>query len=327
MPRVADDDHRPSGALLGLAAAGAAGLAVVRSSGRSPALASPPLAFTPLASVGAVMLGGIAAMRGERKNAALLLGAAAVLGVVVVPRTRRTPQPPVAEPEPVRILSANLYKGAGSPLELVALIDAFDPDVIALQEQSPGYLRVLDAAGLVDRYPHRVAGSGKRLNDAAVLSRHPLEPLGIELQRVNVGATMVLPSGQRVPVVSAHPLPPASPKSEAHWSRALDRLPGPSGALAGGLIAGDFNATVDHPAFRRVLARGWRDAASEVGHGLRSTWRGERVGLMRLTIDHVLVPPGAAVREVRIEPLRGSDHLALAVTVDLPRTVAPPSPR
>lgn len=321
MPHAADDDHRPSSALLGAAAAGAAGLAAVRLSGRSPLLASPLLAFTPLAGAGAAVLGLAAARLGERKNAALLLGAAAALGAVVVPRTRPAPQPAIDAPQRVRILSANVYKGAGSPRELVALVDAFDPDVIALQEQTPGYLRVLDAAGLAGRYPHRVAGSGKRLNDAAVLSRHPLEPFGEKLQRVTVGATMVLRSGQRVPVVSAHPLPPASPKSEAHWSRALDRLPGPDGMLAGGFIAGDFNATLDHPAFRRVLARGWRDAASELGHGLRSTWRGEHAGLMRLTIDHVLVPPGAAVREVRIEPVRGSDHLALAVTADLPRTV------
>lgn len=321
MPRDAADDHRPSSALLGAAAAGAVGLAAVRLSGRSPLLASPPLAFTPLAGAGAAVIGLVAARLGERKSAALLLGAAAVLGAVVVPRTRRSPQPAVESPQCFRLLSANLYKGAGSPRALVRIIDEFDPDVIALQEQTPGYLRVLDAAGLADRYPHRVAGTGKRLNDAAVLSRHPLQPLGIRLQRVNVGATVVLPSGQRVPVVSAHPLPPASPKSEAHWSRALDRLPGPDGALAGGVIAGDPNATLDHPAFRRLLGRGWRDAASEVGRGLRSTWRGEHAGLMRLTIDHVLVSPGAAVREVQVVPVRGSDHLALAVTVDLPRTV------
>lgn len=319
MPQPADDELRPSSLAFAAAAAGAAGLAAVRLSGRSPFLASPFLAFTPLAGAGAAVLGMVAAARGDRRNAAVLFGASAVLGAAVVPRTRAAPQPAVEAPERVRILSANVFKGAGSPQALAALILELDPDVVALQEQTPGYLRALHVAGLAERYPHRVAGSGKRLNDAAVLSRHPLEPLGIELQRVNVGATMVLPSGHRVPVVSAHPLPPADPKAEAHWVRALERVPAPAGALAGGLIAGDFNATLDHPAFRQVLARGWRDAQSELGLGLRSTWQGQHLGLMRLTIDHVLVPPGAAVREVRIDALRGSDHRVLTATVDLPR--------
>lgn len=312
------DDHAPASIALAAAAVAAAGLAAVRATGRSPFLASPFLAFTPLASAGATLLAVIAAARGDRRNAALLAGAAAVLASVVVPRTRGRAQPDIDSPERVRILTANIFKGAGDPAALLALIDEADPDVIAIQEQTPGYLRVLDAAGLAGRYPHRVAGTGKRLNDAAVLSRHPLEPLGIELQRVNVGATMVLPSGHRVPVISAHPLPPADPKSEAHWVRALDRIPGPVGALSGGIIAGDFNATLDHPAFRRVLARGWRDAAAELGQGLRSTWQGQRLGLMRLTIDHVLVPFGASVRDLRIDALPGSDHRVLTVTVDLP---------
>lgn len=318
MPRTPVDDARPSSALLAAAAAGAVGLAALRSSGRTLVLASPPLAFTPLAAAGAGALGLAAIRRGEWRTAALLLAAAGALGAVVVPRTQARAQPAVDAPERVRILSANVFKGAGRPGELARLIAELSPDVVALQEQTPGYLRALDAAGLAEQYPHRVAGTGKRLNDAAVLSRHPLEPLEVELQRVNVGAVLVLPSGQRVPVVSAHPLPPADPKAEAHWIRALERLPGPAGGLTGGLIAGDFNATLDHPAFRRVLARGWRDAAAELGLGLRSTWQGQHLGLMRLTIDHVLVPPGAAVRELQIHPLRGSDHRVLTATVDLP---------
>ena len=37
------------------------------------------------------------------------------------------------------------------------------------------------------------------------------------------------------------------------------------------LLVGDFNATLDHAALRRLLDTGYRDAASVVGQGMTPT--------------------------------------------------------
>ena len=83
------------------------------------------------------------------------------------------------------------------------------------------------------------------------------------------------------------------------------------------MIAGDFNATLDHRALRGVLDRGWQDAAAETGEGLRPTWPvGRRV--LGLAIDHVLASDELAVGPVSIHEVRGSDHRAVVARLALP---------
>ena len=40
----------------------------------------------------------------------------------------------------------------------------------------------------------------------------------------------------------------------------------------GRILAGDFNATLDHPELRAVLDRGYVDAADAASGGLKPTW-------------------------------------------------------
>lgn len=302
----------PTGALA------VAALVALRVSGASPARASAPLAVVPWVVPVAGALSAVAAARGQRLSSVMLTGAAATLAGLVAPRVVPSRQPDAPEGGTrLTIMSANVYRGGADVDLLVNHIRARHPDVLALQEQSPGYLRKLDHAGIRELLPYRVAGDGRRLNDAALLSRHPLERLPVDLPSVFVGAMVRLPSGAAVPIISAHPVPPATRLLERHWAQTLQALPAASGAMAGGVLAGDFNATLDHPAFRALLRLGWRDASAETGQGGRSTWTG-RGGFARLAIDHMLVPPRASVRSMRIDRLTGSDHRILTLSVDLP---------
>lgn len=315
-----------SSAALPTAAALAVAGVVLRLSGRSPAMASAPLSMLPWAVPAGAALAAGAAARGQRRSAIALAGASAVAGGVVVPRIVRSRQPdPGQDAIALTVMSINVYKGAGDPHVLLNHLRARNPDILAVQEQSPGYVRQLAAAGIEELLPHRVAASGNRLSDAAVFSRHPLEAFPVELPSVFTAATVVLPDGFRVPFISVHPLPPATPGRERHWAASLRALPSPAGELDGALAAGDFNGTLDHPQFRALLRRGWRDAAAQVGQGGRSTWVGTPfldrlpVALLRMTIDHVLVPPGARVVACRVDRLHGSDHRLLTARVELPR--------
>jgi endonuclease/exonuclease/phosphatase family metal-dependent hydrolase len=317
MPRLPDASDRAVDRLLTASTVLIASTAVIRASGRQVKFASPALAFVPSMVVVGAALAVVAERRGRRRTARILAGSAAVLAWFAVPRLFARRQPAVVDVESVKVMSANVFKGAGSPEGLVELVRTHRPDVLALQEQSPRYMEELRRAGLLDLLPNGVVGGGWRLNDAGLLSAHEVEAIEDGLPSVFVGGRVTLPSGRMLPFLSAHPMPPARPWTERHWTACLAELPAPAGDYVGGLVAGDFNATHDHPQFRRVLASGWRDAGRERGKGWRSTWRGT-LRLLHLSIDHILVPPGAAVDDYRVDTLAGSDHRVITATVRLP---------
>jgi endonuclease/exonuclease/phosphatase (EEP) superfamily protein YafD len=145
-----------------------------------------------------------------------------------------------------------------------------------------------------------------------------------------VAARLDLPSGPPVPLACIHAAPPKpwSAGATARWRSQLAALPAPGhGPL---ILAGDFNATLDHAQFRRLLRRGYRDAASQAGHGLSATWGphpGRRPGL--LAIDHILTDPRCAVLTTSAHQLTGTDHRALYAELRLPAPAPPdiPGPR
>jgi endonuclease/exonuclease/phosphatase family metal-dependent hydrolase len=83
------------------------------------------------------------------------------------------------------------------------------------------------------------------------------------------------------------------------------------------VLAGDFNATLDHAAFRRVLRLGYADAAQQTGNALDPTWGlpGRRA---LFPLDHVLVSGGCAVRAFSVRAIPRSDHRAVYAEIQLP---------
>jgi endonuclease/exonuclease/phosphatase (EEP) superfamily protein YafD len=129
-------------------------------------------------------------------------------------------------------------------------------------------------------------------------------------------ARLRLPARLRVDVVSVHPYPPSGPKAVSDWTDALRSLPA-AGTGPLGVLAGDFNATLDHDELRRVLERGWFDAADATGEGLTPTWPVGELLPPPVTIDHVLIDERAGVREYEVLDLRGSDHRPVYAEVAL----------
>jgi endonuclease/exonuclease/phosphatase family metal-dependent hydrolase len=124
--------------------------------------------------------------------------------------------------------------------------------------------------------------------------------------------------GVDVAVVSVHPVPPTSGATADRWHDALRALP-PAGESAElGLLAGDFNATLDHEALRDVLDRGYVDAADITGNALTTTW--SRSVWPGLTIDHLLVDRRVHVESTAVHELPGSDHKAVIAEIVLPMT-------
>jgi endonuclease/exonuclease/phosphatase (EEP) superfamily protein YafD len=281
--------------------------------------AVPMAAFTPQAAAAA----GFAALVMRGTGPAVTTGAAAVaMGAVVAPRAIRRRQPDAQGPV-LRVLTINLLAGGAAGSELVALVRSTNADVLFVQELSDDAVTRLKRAGLSELLPNEItetAGYGHR--GSGIYARHPLS------EGLRIGATVAsqptarldLASGHRVQLVCVHPHPPAPPwyqHAVARWRGELAVLPRNGDPPV--ILAGDFNATLDHAQFRRLLRRGYADAASQTGNGLVPTWGPEPTGRPALlAVDHVLADPRCAVLTTSVHWLPGSDHRALYAELRLP---------
>ena len=310
------------------AAGGLAAWAVVRLAGADrfrslEAAAVPALSFTP--HVAAAALAGSLPLR--RKGVASATALAGVtLAAVVLPRAIKRPQPRARGPV-LRVLTANLLAGRASAETVVGLVRRKDVDVLFLQELTDAAVTQLKQAGLSDLLPHEAtdtSGCGSR--GSGIYARLRLTS-GLPLTDISVAqptARLELPAGQGVDLVCVHPSPPApspsavlrsSRRRVARWRAELAVLP--PAADPPRVLAGDFNATVDHAQFRRLLRLGHADAACQTGNGLVPTW-GPWGRPAILTIDHVLVDSRCAVLATSVHPLPGSDHRAVYAEFRLP---------
>jgi endonuclease/exonuclease/phosphatase (EEP) superfamily protein YafD len=304
-----------AGALVGWAAVRLAGADRLRF---AEAWAVPLLSFTPQATAGA--WASALLLRGAGPAAATA-AAGAVLTAAVGPRSVPYRQPHAAGPV-LRVLTANLLFGRAEAEAIVELVRRKDPDVLFVQELTDQAEARLQQAGLGDLLPHRVTQQVTHGTRSSIYARYPLrgEPLAAPVSAARCTARLGLPSGQFARLTCIHaapPKPPWSPQATARWRSQLSALPAPSDSPH--ILAGDFNATLDHVQFRRLLRRGYQDAASQAGNGLSFTWgpRPDR-RLALLAIDHVLTDRRCAVVTTSAHWLSGSDHRALYAEVRLP---------
>jgi len=306
----------------GLASCGATRLAAADRSRRFEAVTVPLLAFTPHAAA-AALLGSLLWRRGPAATAALT---GAALAAVVLPRATGRPPPRAGGPV-LRVITANLRHGRASAEAVVSLVRRQGADVLFLQELTEPAVSRLKQAGLTDLLPHEMTDlAGPSTRGRGIYARFPLtESPGLGWpETAQLTARLELPGGRRADLVCVHtppPRPPWSPANTARWRSELAALPAPARSAADPprVLAGDFNASVDHACFRQVLRLGHVDAAARFGRGLVPTWGPGPWGRPALlTIDHVLVDPGCAVQAVSVYPLPGSDHRAVYAEFRLP---------
>jgi endonuclease/exonuclease/phosphatase (EEP) superfamily protein YafD len=281
----------------------------------------PLVAFTPFATVAAVALIAVVALLRQRAAAAVATLLAVALVVTVAPRALGGPSDPEGEAGPrLRVLSVNMHFGTGSPEALVELVRRTRADVLSVQELTPELARALDTAGLAELMPERILLDQTRASGIGLYGRVPLEPgsaPGVRRNPVAVG-TMGMPGGPPVEVVAVHATAPLR-RQIAGWRRDLRSFPGATEDGPLRILAGDFNATLDHAELRRLIDTGYEDAAAEVGAGLRGTWPHGRRFPPPVAIDHVLADRRCGVRAFSVHPIPGTDHRAVLAELVLPR--------
>ncbi|MFI6009477.1 endonuclease/exonuclease/phosphatase family protein [Streptomyces sp. NPDC051243] len=215
-----------------------------------------------------------------------------------------------------RVLTSNIEFGHATDA-LVAAVRREKPDLVFVQECE----YTCDATlrqDLSTDYPHRAAQVAAGSAGSVVLSRFPLT------SAEGVPGTMAMPGavadvrGHAVRLQLAHPMPPLPGRTDL-WRRELgalrdfaaedDRTPL--------ILAGDFNASQDHAAFRRILDTGLRDAARLTGDDRTPSWPARTAPAFGVQIDHVLLSADFSARTARFLDLPGTNHRALLTEVTL----------
>ncbi|WP_072475854.1 endonuclease/exonuclease/phosphatase family protein [Amycolatopsis australiensis] len=272
------------------------------------------LALTPFATAAGALLGVLALALRRWWIGGLALVLAVVLAVLVLPRLSASDQRDV-HGKTLRVLASNLLYGQADPKAVVDLVREQRIDVLNLVEMTPRAVDGLTAAGLFQLLPYRVLHPAPGAFGSGIVSRFPLKEVNLtgDSAAKQPGAQADLGDGVVAEIVAVHPISPDVDTPQ--WEREIKDLSRAAGEHGLRILAGDFNATLDHAAFRTVLSRGYNDAAEEHGSALTPTWPSS---LPVVTIDHVVVDNRAAVTDYRVFDVPGSDHRAVFAEVRLP---------
>jgi endonuclease/exonuclease/phosphatase family metal-dependent hydrolase len=220
-----------------------------------------------------------------------------------------------------RLMTANLLNGRAKADDLRRVIDLVEPDLVATQELGPDAAEVL-----ADRFPHHELRPELDHRGHGIASRLPAGFGEIPLPwRPGLWARLEIGS-RRAIFASVHMRNAVTPpwwrsvRIRARQLEALfewvERVVEEDEVF---VLAGDMNASPAWPVYRRLAER-WDDLvfdfAEESGSSAEPTW-GWRPGWPRvLRIDHVF-GRGARVVGYRVEAVRGSDHAAVVVDLQL----------
>jgi endonuclease/exonuclease/phosphatase family metal-dependent hydrolase len=215
----------------------------------------------------------------------------------------------------------NLANGGAGLSGMTTLLDALQPDVVAVQELVPPQAELLARL-----FQFGKLDPSSDFTGMGIALRHPANIWRLPMPYRDAFVAEISPpgwtgNGRPIEIVNVHI---AAPHAALPW-RTLARRRGQLRALEAHLdlstrpraVVGDLNATPMWPVYRRLRAR-LADAAVEAsrhrGAPPARTW-GPGPGTPRLLrIDHALVQE-MRVLDVQVHPIPGSDHSALLVDI------------
>ncbi|MEU7293997.1 endonuclease/exonuclease/phosphatase family protein [Streptomyces exfoliatus] len=261
----------------------------------------------------AVLLAAVARRRGLTFTAVLVLTAVGWASVPHMPQLITSYGLPLAQ---VRVLAANVEFGQATGA-LTETIRRERPQLVFVSECDRPCGRAL-ADAFATELPHHASVDADGSVGSVLLSAYPLTDERVIPAIMGMpGATAEI-AGVPVRLQLAHPLPPLPGQVDV-WKRELGRIGEDARQRTGPLlIAGDFNASQDHAAFRSILDTGHLKDASRVANASRTpTWPMEGPLPPFVQIDHVLISSDFSVRGIRFLDLAGSDHRAVLTDLDL----------
>ena len=260
-----------------------------------------------------------------RARAFLVPSAAGVLVVIlagasiVLPRAIAKPAPTTGTP--LTVLSFNTFKGGADVQALAAIIAARQPDLVSLPEAGPRFAAKLGP--LVEPFGYRIETSrdrGADVDSVTALVSNRLGDVTVRIGKETKAFPYLEITGGALGslrFVAFHAAGP-TPGDVGSWEHDLGVLPRWCTGSTPAIVAGDFNATLDHSVLREGMA-GCSDAAAQRGDGLIPTWSptpGSQ--FFGPQIDHVILTPGIQAETFDVLDSAGSDHRPILTRLRLP---------
>lgn len=286
-------------------------------------------AFTPYAMIAyTVLLFGalIGLIRSRRRSGRIAMSVCAVVAVAglgahvawFLPQVNGPVSPPADGSPVLVVMTFNQYAGTADELSLLEAATDADADVLVVQEITPPSLRRLEDAGLDEVFPYRAGDPIDGVFGTMVFSRERSGEVADLPTEMASFAVPVQVAGQRLDLVTAHPAPPTDAEQwredhRALWDWVQSNEPD--------VLAGDFNATADHPPMRSLTATGYRSVTELANEGWRPTWPSNQqlFGFLPVPplvqIDHVLCGPRMTALGSRTVRIEGSDHRAVVAEI------------
>ena len=107
----------------------------------------PLMSYTPYVAAAALLVFGVTVALRNWAATAVAGVATACLLAAVLPRAFAGEATTASPARELRIFSANIHLGGADPKALLAMIDRFRPDVVSLQELTPGFAEKIDVPG------------------------------------------------------------------------------------------------------------------------------------------------------------------------------------
>jgi endonuclease/exonuclease/phosphatase family metal-dependent hydrolase len=265
-------------------------------------------------------------------------GATMILLVLPLAGILRWQEPSAtAEPGfPGRVMTYNLHSGFNTDgtldLEAIArVIEDNDPDIIALQEISRGWV----ISGRVDM----LTWLSQRLNmsfvsgptadpfwGSAIFSRYPIEqyenhellPRDLPVRRGFISAEMDLGSGESLKVIATHFHHSWDPENPLDYDSNVRQLQSQSildfwNGADRTVLLGDFNATPSATEMATLTRTGFLDLGAQIEPPPDHTWPADDP-IVR--IDYVWISPDLRSRGLHVPVSTASDHFPVVAIID-----------
>ena len=278
----------------------------------------PVLALALIAAAAGLLALGALAGRRARTGIAGILVLAAILQAGVLAGRGLAPQATRGAPSgQVVVLTANTQSSA-SATDLANLVRATGADVAVFPETTRRVADDVAARLAASGIPMQVLAVRRRrsnLSGTAMLVGSGLGTYRIDqvVNTVEATFTAVPVDGSGPTLVAVHTEPPARLALMRSWRADTALATATCRSHRGAIVAGDFNATLDHPAFADLAP--CLDAAQAAGAAALGTWPSAAPRWLSAPIDHVLVD-GRSWRVLSVavlDAVPGADHRPVLV--------------
>ncbi|MGW7683794.1 endonuclease/exonuclease/phosphatase family protein [Kribbella sp. NPDC054772] len=277
-------------------------------------------AFRPQGLVVVLVLALLMLIRRGWRIAATMVAVLALVGTALtMPRQFSHARPAPAGSRVLTIMVANVLGGGARAADVAQVIRDRRPDLVSLPEAQVDVREEIRAQLQDQQYKGFTVQSSEAAPSAtSVLVSAALGDVSFASEPGTTFGNIVVTGGNlgAIRLIAYHGYPPL-PDAVTTWKHDLQKVRQWCTQDPPTVIAGDFNATVDHADFRHALGGYCRSVGPSVGDGLQGTWPADQPVILRTQIDHVVVSRRFEPGRFTTYPIQGTDHRAVVATVAL----------